>query len=80
MPLSRPQPKIAVVVAVVVAVVLALLLPSAALAQPVASSTITADGVGDAMLGSSPQELADALVPTTTLATKSVSPWTLTAE
>jgi hypothetical protein len=57
MPLSRPQPKIAVVMAVV----LAFLLPSAALAQPVASSTITADGVGDAMLGSSPQELADAL-------------------
>jgi LPXTG-motif cell wall-anchored protein len=55
--LSRPQLKIAVVTAVF----LAFLLPSAAFAQSAAESTITADGVGKAMLGLSPQELADAL-------------------
>ena len=59
MSLSRLQPKIAVVAAVF----LAFLLPSAAFAQSVAESTIAADGVGAAMLGLSPQELASALGP-----------------
>lgn len=55
--LSRPKFK----TAVVIALFLAFLLSNAAFAQSAAESTITADGVGDAMLGLSPQELADAL-------------------
>ena len=57
MPLSRPQLKIAVVLAAL----LALLLPVAAAAQPAADHVITADGVGSAVLGLTPDELATAL-------------------
>ena len=60
MSFSRTQLKYAVILAAF----LALLLPSAAFAQPAANRTITADGVGDAALGLTPDELAAALGPT----------------
>jgi len=55
--LSRPQLKIALAVAAF----LALFLSSTAAAQPASDQIIAADGVGDAVLGLSPDELAEAL-------------------
>jgi hypothetical protein len=59
MPFSRTHIKSAVILAAF----LALLLPSTAFAQPAANRIITADGVGDATLGLTPDELAAALGP-----------------
>jgi len=59
MPLSRPQLKIAAALAAL----FVLLLSSSAHAQPVDGHTITAEGIGNAVLGLSPAELIEALGP-----------------
>lgn len=59
MPLSRPQLKIAAALAAL----FVLLLSSSAHAQPVDDHTITAEGIGNAVLGLSPAELIEALGP-----------------
>ena len=59
MTLSRPQLKIAAALAAL----FVLLLSSSAHAQPVDDHTITAEGIGNAVLGLSPAELIEALGP-----------------